>query len=137
MEEFRKTSIGDLFWDLLTFDRLMTGPVIHIIYWAGLATLVLGGFGAVGAAVGVASHEEGMNAVLLAAPILVFGVLFLAAGVLIWRAFCEFYVALFRISEDLRAMRGLLEGGARFNDEPAAAETPPPPRAPRGRKATV
>jgi hypothetical protein len=24
-------SSGSLFWDLLTFDRLVTGPVIHLI----------------------------------------------------------------------------------------------------------
>ena len=31
--------------------------------------------------------------------------LFAGAMVLLWRAFCEFYVAIFRISEDLRALR--------------------------------
>jgi hypothetical protein len=29
----------------------------------------------------------------------------LAAMALLWRGFCEFYVAIFRISEDLRALR--------------------------------
>ena len=29
-----------LLWDLLTFEKLMTNQVIHLIYWAGLAWLV-------------------------------------------------------------------------------------------------
>ena len=61
VRSFRANSIQDVFWDLLTFDRLMTGPVIHIIYWAGLAVLVLGGFATIGAAVGAAMHEEGLK----------------------------------------------------------------------------
>jgi len=28
--------------DLLTLDRLMTGPLIHLIYWAGLGLLAIG-----------------------------------------------------------------------------------------------
>src|SRR5690606_23799912 len=49
-QAFRDTSPAELMWDLLTFDRLLTGPVIHLIYWAGLAILVLLGFSVVGAA---------------------------------------------------------------------------------------
>jgi hypothetical protein len=45
---------ASLFWDLLTFDRLMTNTVIHLIYWAGLGVIALGAFGTIGAAVGVA-----------------------------------------------------------------------------------
>jgi hypothetical protein len=60
---------GSLFWDLLTFERLMTNQVIHLIYWAGL------------------------------------GVIALIAMVLLWRSFCELYVALFRLSDDLHAIR--------------------------------
>ena len=63
----RGTSLRSFLWDLLTFERLLTGPVLHLIYWAGLAVV--------------------------------------AALVLLWRGFCEFYVAVFRISEDLRALR--------------------------------
>ena len=30
-----------VFWDLLTFEHLMTNQVIHLIYWAGLAIIAL------------------------------------------------------------------------------------------------
>ena len=105
----RRSTSAELLWDLLTFDRLLTGPVIHLIYWAGLALIVLGGFATLGGAVGVAMREDAPMGVLLALPVLIGGLLFLAAGVLIWRSFCEFYVAIFRISEDLKAMRAAVE----------------------------
>lgn len=102
----RAKGLGEaLIWDLLTFDRLLTGPIIHLIYWAGLGVIALMAFSALGAAVGVALREASIFGKLLAIPILVAGLLVCAAGVLLWRALCEFYVAIFRISEDLRALR--------------------------------
>jgi hypothetical protein len=80
-----------IFWDLLTFERLLTGPVVHVIYWCGLGVIALGGFAVVGAAVGL--------------TILVAGALVVAGLALLWRAMCEFYIAVFRISDDLHALR--------------------------------
>ncbi|MDB5453766.1 MAG: hypothetical protein JWO33_2344 [Caulobacteraceae bacterium] len=97
-------------WDLLTFDRLLTGPVVHLIYWAGLAVIVLGGFTVVGGAIGLAVKDGTLLGVALALPVLVAGLLVLAALALLWRGFCEFYVAIFRISEDLRALREREDG---------------------------
>jgi hypothetical protein len=96
---------GASFWDILTFDRLLTGPVIHLIYWAGLGVIALFGFGVLGASVGLALREESWLGLLLAIPIAVAGLLIVAALVLLWRGMCEFYVAVFRISDDLRALR--------------------------------
>jgi len=124
-QAFRQASPGELFWDLLTFDRLLTGPVIHLIYWAGLAILVLGCFGVMGGAVGVAMREDNwVLKVSLAVPMLVGGLIFLAAAALLWRSFCEFYVAVFRISDDLRAVRATLE-------KTGALTPPPAPGLPR------
>ena len=113
---------ASVFWDLLTFDRLMTGPVIHLIYWAGLGVISLIAFSSVGAAVGVALREESILGKLLALPLAVAGLLVAVALVLLWRSFCEFYVAIFRISDDLRALRQQSEASVR----PA----PSPPRGP-------
>ena len=100
----RKKTGGGL-WDLLTFDRLMTGPVIHLIYWCGLGLIVLIGFTVIGGSVGIALREGSLAGALLAIPVVVAGFLMLGALVLIWRGFCEFYVAVFRIAEDLREIR--------------------------------
>lgn len=133
-QAFRDTSPAELMWDLLTFDRLMTGPVIHLIYWAGLAILVLLGFSVVGAAVGVALREPGMMGWILALPTVVIGFLGLAAGALVWRSFCELYVAAFRIADDLRVMRAYVEqdhaGRAAQTETAALAESRGSPEAP-------
>lgn len=96
---------GTIFWDLLTFERLMTNQVIHLIYWAGLGVIALIAFGFIGTAVGVAMREELLMGLLLAAGVLVGGLLVVGALVLLWRSFCELYVALFRLSDDLHAIR--------------------------------
>ena len=98
-----------VFWDLLTFEHLMTNQVIHLIYWAGLAIIVLGVFGTIGAAVGVAIRDPSLFGLLLAIPVLVGGLLVMGALVLLWRSFCEFYVAIFKISEDLAVLRADVE----------------------------
>jgi hypothetical protein len=108
-----------LFWDLLTFERLMTNQVIHLIYWAGLGVIALIAFGIIGTAVGVAMREELLMGLLLAAAVLVGGALVVGALVLLWRSFCELYVALFRLSDDLHALRAAAEA-----DQPVRPRPP-------------
>jgi hypothetical protein len=57
---------------------------------------------------------------LLAIPVLIGGFIVMGALVLIWRSFCEFYVAIFRISEDLAVLRADVE------DERKRVGGPPP-----------
>ena len=96
---------GGRLWDFLTFGRLITGPVIHWVYWCGLGVIVVAAFSVVGASIGVAWREGSWAALLLALPVLVVGLLVVTAAALIWRAFCEFFVAVVRISDDLSALR--------------------------------
>ena len=96
-------------WDVLTFERMITGPVIHLVYWAGMAVIVVAAFSVVGASIGVAWREGSWAAILLAIPVLVVGLLIVGIAGLIWRAFCEFYVAVFRIGDDLAALRRAAE----------------------------
>jgi Domain of unknown function (DUF4282) len=63
----------------------------------------------VGAAIGVALREGSWAAILAAIPVLIVGLLVVGAAGLIWRAFCEFYVAIFRIGDDLAALRRTAE----------------------------
>ena len=109
LQAFGQTSPGAILTDLLTFDRLLTGPVIHLIYWAGLGLIVLGGFAVVGGAVGLALNEPGWLSWVLAFPTLIIGLLALAIVALLWRSFCELYVALFQIAADLKVMRAYVE----------------------------
>ena len=100
---------------------LITGPVVHLIYWAGLGVIVLLGFGVVGTAIGLALRDPSIISVLLAIPALVVGLLITTALALLWRAVCEFYVAVFRISDDLRALR-------QQSDAERVAQRPAAPR---------
>ncbi|HEY5071833.1 MAG TPA: DUF4282 domain-containing protein [Caulobacteraceae bacterium] len=92
-------------WDALTFERMVTGPVIHMVYWAGLGVIVIAAFSVVGASIGVALREGSWAAILLAIPVLAVGLLIVGALGLLWRAFCEFYVVVFKIGDDLAALR--------------------------------
>jgi|HubBroStandDraft_1064217.scaffolds.fasta_scaffold115992_3 hypothetical protein len=97
------------FFSFLTFERMITGPVIHLVYWAGLSVILLAAFGVAGASIGVAVRERSLETVMLAFPTLVAGLLIVIAGALLWRAFCEFYVVIFRIGDDLAALREIAE----------------------------
>ena len=70
----------------------------------GLGIISLIGFAAVGAAVGFSIRGEGLDR-LIALPALVVGALEVLGLALLWRAMCEFFVAVFRISDDLHALR--------------------------------
>lgn len=94
-----------LLWELLTFERMLTGPITHLVYWAGLALISLIAFGSVGAAVGLWIRSGWGEGLLLAVPTIVVGLLVAGALALIWRSACEFFVAVFSIAEDLRAIR--------------------------------
>ena len=103
---------GGRLWSILTFDRLITGPVIHLVYWCGLGVIAVATLSVVGASIGVAWREGSWAAILLALPVLVVGLLVVAAMALIWRAFCEFFVAIIRIGDDLAALRRSSEAEA-------------------------
>lgn len=108
-----------ILWDLLTFEKLMTAQVVHLIYWAGLAVIALGVFGTLGAAVGLAIRSADLVSMLTAIPVAVGGLLAMAVLVLLWRSLCEFYVAIFKISEDLSVLRADVEAErARAGEQP-------------------
>ena len=107
----RRPSRGG-FTSILTFEHMITGPVIHLVYWAGLGVIVVAAAGVVGASFGVglrAISERSWETLLVIVPGLIGGLLIVLAGGLIWRAFCEFYVVIFRIGDDLAALRRAAE----------------------------
>ncbi|MFI4934475.1 MAG: DUF4282 domain-containing protein [Caulobacterales bacterium] len=105
-------------WDVLTFERMITGPVIHLVYWSGLGVIIIAAFGVVGASVGIAVRERSLETLLVAIPGLIGGLLLVLAGGLVWRAFCEFYVVIFRIGDDLSALRQAAEAEQTRSGQP-------------------
>ena len=116
---------NSLLWRLLTLEQLMTGSLVHLVYWFGLGVIALGGFGAIGASVGVALREGPLMGLLAAIPVAVAGLLVIAALAIVWRSFCEFYVVIIHIGEDLRVLRRSAEAGLSIDPAIVADATPP------------
>jgi hypothetical protein len=96
---------NSVLWRLLTLEQLMTGALVHLVYWFGLGVISLGGFAAIGGGVGLFLREGPLMGLVAAVPVAVAGLLVTAALAIIWRSFCEFYVVVLQIAEDLRALR--------------------------------
>ncbi len=107
--------------DLLTFERLLTGPIVHLIYWCGLCLIILLGFGGIGAWVGLAMRGMSLDGFLVSLPALAGGILVMAALLLLWRSICEFYLAVFRIAEDLHALRKDADAAGTFTSPEAGS----------------
>lgn len=125
---FVRHTVRAFLWDLLTFDKMLTGPVTHLIYWAGLGLISLIGFSIMGGAIGLAIRDGSLAGIALAFATLIADLLVMAALILIWRGVSEFYLAVFQIAEDLRAIRIAADRGQGFSvkAEPVPfAQTPP------------
>ena len=72
---------------LFTFDRMITPAFIHVIYWIGIIAVVLAGIGTI--------HEG--------SPIR--GALGMITGLIVVRVGCEVLIVLFRINDNLAAIR--------------------------------
>ncbi len=112
----------DVFFNLLTFDRMVTRPIVHIIYWIGLGLFFIAAMAVAGTAIGEGIKEGPPWGWILAAPLLVVGWLMVLIGMLLWRGMCEFYMAVLSIAEDLRFLRQFQE---KLPAEPVAAPVAP------------
>ena len=72
---------------LFSFDRMVTPVFIHVIYWIGIIAVVLTGIGTI--------HG---GSVLR-------GVLGIVTGLIVTRVGCEVLIVLFRINDNLSAIR--------------------------------
>ena len=84
--------------ELFQFDRLMGKSLIKIVYYLGLAGIVIWALIALVAGIGASAYDGGgaVAGVLIAVSILVFGTLF-------WRLSCELWIILFKIHDELKA----------------------------------
>ena len=74
--------------DLLSFNRMITPVFIHVIYWIGIVAVMLAGFGVVAGGGGILK-----------------GLLAMLVGVIVVRVGCEVLIVLFRINDNLAAIR--------------------------------
>ena len=87
----------------LNFDKLMGQSLVKIVYYLGIIGIVLGCIGFVFTGFGLGGFGGGLGALIGAVIGGIIGICFL-------RFFCELYLAIFRMSDDLSAIRG--GGGA-------------------------
>ncbi|CAL4868928.1 hypothetical protein MMA231_03217 [Asticcacaulis sp. MM231] len=131
---FGTTRPKEIWGDLLTFERLVTKPIVHIVYWVGLGLLIIAAFAVAGITVGTVIKEGLPWGVLLALPFFIVGMLSILVGVLLWRGFCEFYLAVMSIADDLRHLRQyqekLVQPEPRAYAAPETAEAAAPEAAP-------
>jgi hypothetical protein len=103
MPQGRKSSGSYL--DYLSFDRILAGDSLKLVYWIGLGLIALFAFASLGASIGIVLNDLSLRGILFGIPALIGGLLITVALVIIWRLICEFIAVIFRISEDLRALR--------------------------------
>ncbi len=120
---FGTTRPRDIWFDLLTFDRLITKPVVHIVYWFGLSLLSIFGLGWTGIMIGTGIKDASVMGWLLSFGLTVIGWLGVMLAILVWRSFCEFYTAVMNIADDLRHLR-------QYQEKTDALRAPVAPAAP-------
>ncbi|ESQ76008.1 DUF4282 domain-containing protein [Asticcacaulis sp. AC402] len=106
---FGSTRPRDIWLDLFTFNRLLSKPIVHIIYWCGLGILLISACAVLGVAIGQAMKDGSVMGWVLALPMLIVGWLSILVCVMLWRAACEFFLAIMSIAEDLSFLRQFQE----------------------------
>ena len=85
----------------LSFDKLMGAGLVKIVYFLGMIGIGLGVLFAVLGAFGMMTIDFGSGlGMLIGAPL--GGII----GICFLRFACELYIAIFRISDDIAAIRG-------------------------------
>lgn len=100
----------------LNFDKLIGTKLIKLLYYIGLAAIVLFSilslFG--GIAMMTKSFAGGLGTILLS-------VIGCAVGIVFWRFICEIYMLFFRISDDVRDLKNAKLGITPANTDVASS----------------
>lgn len=92
--------MGDIINRFMNFDKLIGAGLIKVIYFVGLALIVIGTLITMLSSLGaLGSSPFAALGGFVIAP--VFGVI----SILFWRFVCELYILLFRMSDDLRDIK--------------------------------
>lgn len=94
------------FKDFLSFDKLMSGSIIKLLYWLGLVIIVLFVLASLSGSISTMGWNGALG-LLQFVVALVGGVL----GVLLWRVICEMYLVFLSMNDRLKEIRDKLPGG--------------------------
>ena len=106
------------FQDLLSFRKMITPTIIQILFWVGAGLSVLGGLIAI--IIGFATSGG--------APLILVGLLYMFIGPILIRVYCELIILLFKIFEEVVAMRKAIAGPG--NEPPGFPVSPVSPAPP-------
>ncbi len=93
------------FKDFLGFEKMISGSIIKLLYWLGLAIIVLFVLGALSGSVNTMSWNGALG-VLQFVVALIGG----ALGILLWRVICEMYLTFLSMNDRLGQIRDRLPG---------------------------
>ena len=103
--------VKSFFMRFLSFEKLIGGMLIRVLYYVGLAIIGIIFLWMLMMAVNTMTYNFAAGlGIFIGAPIAV------AIYVLFWRFICELYILLFRMSEQLNEIKFAIKG-----------EEPPPP----------
>ncbi|MBX6322579.1 MAG: DUF4282 domain-containing protein [Rhodospirillaceae bacterium] len=85
--------------DFFTFRRMITPVIIQAIFWIGVVVCII--LGIVAIANGVTAGER------------IVGIVLLVLGPIVVRMYCEFFIVVFRINDNIADMRNHMLGGGR------------------------
>ncbi|MEP2828679.1 DUF4282 domain-containing protein [Parvibaculum sp.] len=88
------------FKDFLNFDKLIAAQATRLLYWLGIAAILLYIFGMITGAVGTMNYNAGLGVLqfLVAIFALVFAIVF-------WRVICEMFLTLLSMNDRLKEIR--------------------------------
>ena len=89
------------FRDLFQWERFVTPSIIKLFFWLTVALIILFGLSGIGSAVQMMATSAGVGVFMLLGSLLG-----MAIGMLFARIVAEFVLIVFRINEDLGAIRG-------------------------------
>lgn len=103
--------MGFSFGDLFQFEKMVAPVVLKVVYWLGLAGIVIMMLIGIAGGLGTMSWNvaTGLGTILIS-------ILSAGFGVLMWRVMIEVYMVLFGIHQRLGEVRDALKGDA---DKPA------------------
>lgn len=94
------------FKDFLSFDQMIAAKATRLLYWLGIAAIVLYIFGMITGAIGTMSYNAGLG-------VLQFVVAIFAAvlGIVFWRVICEMFLTFLSMNDRLKEIRDGRPGG--------------------------
>lgn len=93
------------FKDFLSFEKMISGSLIKLLYWLGLVIIVLFVLGALSGSISTMSWNGALG-LLQFVVALIAG----ALGILLWRVICEMYLTFLSMNDRLGEIRDKLPG---------------------------